>query len=365
MSRRDRAIAERITTWFRAHRRDLPWRPEGGAPRNPYHALVSEAMLQQTQVARVAERFGEFLERFPTVEALAQADEQSVLSAWSGLGYYRRARNLHGAAKMIVEEFGGVVPSAVDDLRRLPGVGRYTAGAIASIVYGRRAALVDANVVRVVLRLEGRELAPTNAEATALAWERATALVEAAADPGAFNEGLMELGALVCRPRAPRCTACPLARRCVARREGREESIPAPQPRVARKRVHHACVLIEDKSGRLLVEQRPDEGMWAGLWQAPTVEGEAVPDAEAVAAAIGLSDARGLEALANFTVATTHRLVEFHVWRAVSPPPRRGVRAGRRWATRSEVAALPLASPHRQVLLGEGLPEGAGPGGAS
>jgi A/G-specific adenine glycosylase len=368
VSRRDRAIARRLTEWFRTNMRDLPWRPADGAARNPYHALVSEAMLQQTQVSRVAERFGAFLERFPTIETLAAAEEQDVLAAWSGLGYYRRARHLHGAARMVVAEFGGRVPRTVEELRRLPGVGRYTAGAIASIVFGEREALVDANVVRVVLRLEGKELAPTSAEATALAWARATALVAAAEDPGACNEGLMEMGALVCRPRAPRCPACPLARLCVARKEGREESIPAPSAKTLRKRIHHACVLIEDRSGRLLVERRPDDGLWAGLWQAPTVESDdAAPGAEAVEAHLegiaGLG-ARDLAPAGRFTIATTHRLVEFHVWRAA-----RGGRGRlgphRRWATRAQIAELPLASPHRQVLLGGALRRGAGPGGAS
>jgi len=360
VSRRDRTIARRLTGWFEAHRRDLPWRPAEGGDRDPYHALVSEAMLQQTQASRVAARFELFLERFPTVEALAAADEQAVLAEWSGLGYYRRARHLHRAAKVIVEEHAGAVPRDVQTLRSLPGVGRYTAGAVASIVFGESAPLVDANVVRVVLRLEGRALAPTSAEAQALAWERASALVDAAADPGAFNEGLMELGALVCTPRAPQCPVCPLARQCAARREGREASIPAPSPKKRRKRVHHACVIVEDERGRVLVERRPAEGLWAGLWQAPTIESEAPPDAEATLAALGErlgrpGIARTLGSDGSFTVATTHRLVEFHLWRASGPIAPGGVprRRGRRWATRAEIARLPLASPHRRVLLGE------------
>ena len=360
MSRRDRTIARQLTKWFLAHRRDLPWRPNGDAARDPYHALVSEAMLQQTQASRVAERFASFLERFPTIEALAAADEQAVLAEWSGLGYYRRARSLHRAARVVVEQHAARVPRDVDALRSLPGVGRYTAGAIASIVFGERAALVDANVVRVVLRLEGRELAPTTAEAQDLAWERAAALVEAADDPGAFNEGLMELGALVCRPRAPKCLVCPLARQCVARREGWEESIPLPSAKATRKRIHHACVVIEDDRGRVLVERRADDGLWAGLWQAPTVESETTQEAKAVRAALrervgATGSGWRLESDGSFTFATTHRLVEFRLWRAAGTIEAGRVprRRGRRWATRREIARLPLATPHRRVLLGE------------
>jgi len=188
--------------------------------RDPYFSLVSELMLQQTQVARVIEKFTEFVGRFPTVEALARADEGGVLAVWSGLGYYRRARHLHRAAREIVARFEGRVPTTVEELMTLPGVGRYTAGAVASMVFGRAEPLVDGNVARVLVRIEGRECSA--AEGVAWAWERAGELVRIAEapkgqsakrsllGPGVFNEGLMELGAVVCVPRGPRCGVCPV-----------------------------------------------------------------------------------------------------------------------------------------------------------
>src|SRR5690606_18318055 len=211
---RDRRIVRDLCRWFARAARDLPWR---ALPRDPYRALVSEFMLQQTQVSRVLEKFGPFLERFPSVEALAAADEGQIAAAWSGLGYYRRARHLQAAARAIVAEHGGRVPTKAATLENLPGIGRYTAGAISSIVFGEPVPVVDGNVTRVVLRIEGRDL-PQEAPATArFVWERAAALVEVAAGtkakgigPGFLNEALMELGATVCVPRSPRCLECPI-----------------------------------------------------------------------------------------------------------------------------------------------------------
>lgn len=207
---RDAAMARALEQWFAGAARSLPWRalgPDGW--RDPYAVLVSELMLQQTQVARVVERFGAFMRRFPTVAALAGADEADVIALWAGLGYYRRARHLHAAAKRIVHEHGGEVPRAAAALRALPGVGRYTAGAIASMAMGQRVPLVDGNVARVLMRLEAR--AGDVAQGQAWAWERAGELVSSSTSAGAFNEGLMELGATVCVPGRPRCEACPLA----------------------------------------------------------------------------------------------------------------------------------------------------------
>jgi A/G-specific adenine glycosylase len=351
-SRRDRHIATALTAWFRASMRGLPWRcvgPDGR--RDPYRSLVSEAMLQQTQVSRVAERFEGFIARFPSFEALAGAPEQEVLAAWSGLGYYRRARNLHRAAQAIVSDHGGVCPSDPVALCALPGVGRYTAGALASMVFGVRTALVDANVVRVLLRLEGKELPSGSAEAQRFAWGRAEGLVNSAADPGAFNEGLMELGALVCKPRTPECAACPLRTRCRAHRDGSAGRIPVAEATKARRRIHHAAALIHDARGRVLVEQRAPKGLWAGMWQAPTLERD---DRAATRKELGgWLGAGSLSRVAAFEHATTHRLVAFEVWGvgALTPADRRRLSRGRRWATRAELDALPLASAQRRALL--------------
>jgi len=206
-----RAAASAVAGWFANVARDLPWRRR----RSGYHALVSELMLQQTQVARVVEKFEPFVRRFPTVAALAAAREDEVLAMWQGLGYYRRARLLHAAAKAIVERHRGRVP--VRDhaaLLALPGVGRYTAGAIGSIVAGERVPIVDGNVTRVFQRLAARKGSASDRAVVDWAWEEARRYVAGARDPAAANEGLMELGATVCTPAAPRCDACPVSAMC-------------------------------------------------------------------------------------------------------------------------------------------------------
>lgn len=340
-SARDTRLVTSLTDWFRAAARPLPWRT---TPRDPYRSLVSEAMLQQTQVSRVLEKFEPFLKRFPTVVTLASAPDPDVLAAWSGLGYYRRARNLHAAAKAIVAEHDAHIPQSLDDLLSLPGVGRYTAGAIASIVFNQPAPIVDGNVRRVLLRIEGKDLDEKTADAWA--WHRAEELVTIATDPAAFNEGLMELGALICTPASPQCPHCPLRADCIARRKGLQSVIPRPKKRAATSEVHHAVVVVRDKASRLLLERRPDRGMWAGMWQAPTLEGDSIPDQSAVMRAAGV---RSMAFRESFMHQTTHRKVHFHVWEAVSSTKPTN---GRLWLDAAEVADLALANPHRRILLG-------------
>ncbi len=353
---RDRRIVRAVSRWFVGHARDLPWRTP---VRDPYTSLVSEFMLQQTQVARVLEKFGPFIDRFPTVRALAAADEQSVMAAWSGMGYYRRARNLQAAAREIVARFGGRIPAAADELLTLPGVGRYTAGAIASIVFDRPEPIVDGNVARVLMRVEGKELDPVRG--APWAWSRAAELVRAtgpgkvhgaAHGPGVFNEGLMELGAVVCTPRGARCGVCPLRVECRATREGTVERIPRAKERGSKKPLYCAAVVVEDSRGRVLVERRPDGGMWGGLWQAPTLEGARRATRSAVQEWIGLS---GLARVERFEHGTTHRRVEFEVWRGTG----RAGRASATFKTRVQVAGLPLSNAQRRVLLGVAARGGA------
>lgn len=343
--------AEAIGAWFGSHARDLPWRTR----RNGYHALVSELMLQQTQVSRVLEKFGPFVQRFPTVASLAAAPEDEVLAAWQGLGYYRRARLLHAAAKAVVERHSGRVP--VDDLealRALPGVGRYTAGAIASIVAGVRAGIVDGNVARVFQRLAGREGASSSREVADWAWREADRFVQGAADPGIANEGLMELGATICTPAAPRCLACPVADLCRARREDRTDQIPAPKPRVARRElVLIAARLRRGSDGAVLLEQRPRVGLWAGLWQPPSIESA---DGRGIAPQVagemlGLPATVALQALGEVPFQTTHRAVTFVVFAATVKG--RGAalaRDGRRWVVAEDVGELALSNAARRVL---------------
>ena len=331
-------ITRAIIGWFRASARDLPWRRR----RSGYAALVSEAMLQQTQVSRVVESFERFMRAFPTVERLADADEQQVLSLWQGLGYYRRAKNLHAAARMIRDEFGGVVPHEVAELRRLPGVGRYTAGAIASIVHGRAEPIVDGNVSRVLARLHGWRDESTSQEAVRRTWDAAAALVREADHPGAFNEGMMELGATVCTPAAPACGSCPAATWCEARRLGIQREIP-PAKAPARQRPWHHHVVVVKRGDMILLEQRPEHGMWAGMWQAPTVEAARLLHATEIVKSLRPRVSR-ISWLASFPHQTTHRRITFHVFAATTR-----VRAGQ-WREANNLADLPMSNPQRLIL---------------
>ncbi len=241
-----------LLAWYDAHRRDLPWRQDT----DPYRVWVSEIMLQQTRVAAVLEHYGRFMKRFPTVAALARAREQSVLAAWSGLGYYHRARRMHQAAKVIVRQHGGQFPSCAEGWLRLPGIGRYTAAAIASIAFGEAVAVVDGNVERVLARLDGAALP------AGLAWNRAQALLDCQR-PGDFNQAMMELGATICTPRAPKCLLCPLAPFC--RTQGEHVTVN----QVPRKRKQLSYALVE-KEGKVLLVQRPSGArLMAGMWELP------------------------------------------------------------------------------------------------
>jgi len=258
-----RRTRRRLLAWYDANARDLPWRRS----RDPYAIWVSEVMLQQTRVETVKERWHAFLRRFPDVRRLAAAREASVLKAWEGLGYYRRARYLHSAARAIVTRHAGEVPSDPEALRRLPGFGAYTSAAVASIAYGRRAAVVDGNVLRVLARFLGERRNVTRAPARRTVADAAETLVPSAR-PGDFNQALMELGATVCTPRSPRCPDCPLAPDCRARADGDADRLPRRPPR--RRTPHHdvAAGLVW-RRGRLLIGRRPADGLLGGLWEFP------------------------------------------------------------------------------------------------
>ncbi|MBL9149230.1 MAG: A/G-specific adenine glycosylase [Phycisphaerae bacterium] len=335
---RPREVAAAVEAWFARAGRTLPWREV----RTGYTALVSEFMLQQTQVSRVVPKFEEFMRRFPTVAALAAADEQAVLAAWQGLGYYRRARLLHAAAKAIVERFGGRVPETVDDLVTLPGVGRYTAGSIASIAFGQRVPIVDTNVARVLLRVAGREGASGDPAIVAWAWDEATRLVEAASDPARLNEGLMELGATVCPASTPACLLCPLAALCRARANGEVGPVRAKPTPTRRTRVYHHVVVVR-RGDELLLERRASTGLWASMWQAPTVEHDSLLDVDELAPRLALR-VTGLSRVREFEHQTSHRTVVFVVHEA-----RTRSRDGT-WAARAALAEYPLSNPMRRIL---------------
>src|SRR5215472_6185883 len=251
-----RKFQEMLLEWYDAHARNLPWRKS----RDPYRVWVSEIMLQQTRVAAVIEHYHEFLRRFPTVEKLAAARPASVLAAWSGLGYYRRARMLQAAAKTIARERGGRFPEAASEWRDLPGIGRYTAAAISSIAFGRPVAVVDGNVERVVERLEGKALPSKEI------WAAAESLLDRER-PGDFNQAMMELGATVCTPRAPACLTCPVVRWCEARGEIRAGHRPSRQ---RKQEIHYG---LERRNGSVFLSQRHENArLMARMWELPQIQ---------------------------------------------------------------------------------------------
>lgn len=238
--RRKKYTTRAIERWFARGQRRLPWRETY----DPYHVWVSEVMLQQTRMEVVLGYFERFITRFPNIKALASSTEDDVLAAWSGLGYYRRARMLHQGAIAVAER--GAMPETVEELLAVPGIGRYTAGAIASIAFQRRAPIVDGNVKRVLARLYGDEDDP---------WGRATELVEACDDPRMLNQGLMELGALICTPRNPSCDACPVRKECVAFATDRVDELPRPKEKPATRELRIPLYLVTDRDGRVLMRR--------------------------------------------------------------------------------------------------------------
>ena len=280
-----RRLAELLTPWFLAHQRDLEWR----RTRDPYAIWVSEVMLQQTRVETVRSYYRRFLERFPTVGALAAADEDAVLAAWSGLGYYRRARLLHAGARHVASALGGALPASSTALRSIPGIGRYTAGAIASIAFDQPAALVDGNVARVLSRLRAVEEPKEQGADAPGHWALAEAIV-AAGSPRVLAQALMELGATVCTPQAPRCAGCPARGLCEAAARGLQEAIPAAKKK-AKAATHELWALAVVAGGRgaerVLLERRPAGGLLGGLWCLPLAprQGERAAPREVKAAA--------------------------------------------------------------------------------
>jgi A/G-specific adenine glycosylase len=317
-----------LLAWYRRHRRDLPWR----ASRDPYRVWVSEIMLQQTQVERVKEFFTRFLERFPDVAALARAPERDVLKHWEGLGYYRRARQLHAAAKQIVAEHGGEFPRTAAELRGLPGIGRYTAGAIASIAFGEPEPIVEANSRRVIARLVGHAQ-PVGGSADEPLWQIAATLVPRR-DPGLFNQALMDLGAMVCTVTRPLCDRCPLAATCVARATGRVEQIPLLPKQRAAKQVRETALVLACGE-RVVVERRGPGDWWEGLWDFPR-------------AAAGDRRRSGDRPLGTVSYTVTHHRVTCRVVaRRPARPP--ATTPTRRLVSVAALSRLAMTAPGRRI----------------
>lgn len=341
-----------LLDWYQAHRRPLPWR---NLQNDGYAVWISEVMLQQTTVAAATGYFERWMQRFPTVEALAETPIDEVLRYWSGLGYYGRARNIKRAADAIVSRWGGRLPECVDDLRRLPGIGRYTAGAISSIAYGRDAPVVDVNVARVLARVYGLAVDVKSASAQSLLWR----LAEEALPAGRardFNQGLMELGALICTPRRPNCARCPVTAQCAAIASGDPERFPAPpKPKTWRVAQHTAVALV--RHGDLLLVKRPPGSIWAGLWEMPRVivePGELQEDSARRAGVhtVGLNIRLGTEfgVLKHVVMDTKITLTGFRATAVTGASPAALSVADFAWVDPCEIASFALSSPQKRLV---------------
>jgi A/G-specific adenine glycosylase len=343
-----------LVAWIRAHRRDFPWRRR----RDPYAVWISEVMLQQTQAATVVPYFERWMDRFPDVSALAAAPLDDVLKAWEGLGYYARARSLHRAAQRIVAEHGGRIPAHRDALLALPGVGPYTAGAILSLAFGQAEPIVDGNVRRVLCRVYHIPEDPAETATVRILWGLAESLVGAVGTgaAGDMNEALMELGAVLCTPREPRCTECPLGRLCLAYAQGTQEALPATRKKPAAPLLHGRAAVICDASGRYLIVRRPDEGLLGGLWGFPNalLAGAQPPDEQFRQA---MSEQLGIEVEVGATVARVkHAYTHFRlaldvvVCDLVAGAPQPIAYSDVRWLAIEEIAQVAIAATDHKIL---------------
>lgn len=262
----EQQIAAAITAWFKKHQRDLPWRKT----RDPYAIWISEVMLQQTQVKTALPYYLRFLSELPTVSHLAKASEESVLKLWAGLGYYSRAKNLRRGAQYLIEHFGGEFPKTRDELLQVPGIGPYTAGALLSIAFRLREPLVDGNVERVLSRYFAFQEPLPSSKAQQFFWKKAREWVEASSQPHAFNQGLMEIGSLICTRYSPGCPQCPLKTNCSAHALGIAETLPVKKTKAPMVNTH-LVKLVFTQQGRLWLHQNPKAQWWSGLWDFPDI----------------------------------------------------------------------------------------------
>jgi A/G-specific adenine glycosylase len=343
-------LRRRLLAWYRRHARALPWRESP----SPYRVLVSEIMLQQTRVAAVIPYYERFLLRFPTVRDLAGAPVEEVLALWSGLGYYGRARRLHQAAQLIVARYGGEFPRGPQAVRELPGVGRYTAGALLSIAFQEPEPAVDGNVSRVLARVRGIRGDPRSTRVSRRLWRAAEELLDPR-HPGDFNQALMELGATVCTPAQPDCDTCPLPPDCLAQAAGRQESLPTRTRRTPATAVELAAVVLR-RGGRFLLVQRQQSGQLSGLWEFPGVQQDGVTAAR-LARALQRQHRLVVEVgepLGEVRHGILDRRIRLAVYRGrlLEAPSRTAGRGGWRWVEgpAARDGGLALAASARKVL---------------
>lgn len=333
-----------LLAWFDAHGRDLPWRQD--VPRDPYKVWVSEIMLQQTKVEAVRPYYDSWMERFPDIPALAAASQDEVLRQWQGLGYYSRARNLHEAVREVAVSYGGKVPDKKEDILALKGVGEYTAGAIMSIAYGKPEVAVDGNVLRVFARLyniDGNVLSsPVKKEIAALAQAQIPA-----GRAGAFNEALMDFGAMVCIPKSPRCGECPLASLCLARKAGREKELPV---RIVKKKApteQVAVVVVADK-GRWLIHRRPPQGLLASMWEFPSGTDGLAGVLKALAD-IGIAVEADDQPIGTLKHVFSHKIWQMTIYEGRLLGGDLGEKEDWQWLPQREFASVPWAGPHGRI----------------
>lgn len=347
MYKPDPGFSRKLTEWHRLHgRHDLPWQ----RTRDPYRIWVSEIMLQQTQVGAVVGYFQRFLDRFPDLQSLAQASEDDVLRLWSGLGYYARARNLHKAARLIVENHGGTFPQDLQAIAALPGIGRSTAAAIAAFSFGESGAILDGNVKRVLARRFGIDGFPGVAVVEKRLWNLATELLPSAASRipiEIYTQALMDLGATVCTRGKPACGNCPLSSDCVARATGRIPELPTPRPKKVTP-VRQATWLILRHRKRVLLERRPSSGLWGGLWVFPEYVGKRIAHHCRAEYACKLA---GHHALPGFSHGFTHFRLDIRpVVCEVVAREAMAESPGRIWLSVSEAIDSAVPVPVRKVL---------------
>jgi A/G-specific adenine glycosylase len=345
----DRArLRRRLLGWFDRHARDLPWRRS----RDPYPIWVSEVMLQQTTVTAVVPYFERFLARFPTLPDLAAASQADVLRLWEGLGYYRRARDLHRSAQLIAERHGGEWPRDEAAVRALPGLGRYTANAVLSQAFDVKLPILEANSARLLCRLAAVADDPKSPAALKGLWRLAESLLPSSR-VGDFNQALMELGALVCTPNEPRCGECPLAALCQAKALGLTETIPAKTPRPKIEVVRETAVVLWRK-GAVFLAQRPPTGRWAEMWEFPRIGIQADQSPETAAA--GLMRDLGFEVDIDHELTTIrHGVTRFRITlvclegRHRAGTFRAGVYPRGEWVVPERLIDYPVSSPQRQL----------------
>ncbi len=340
-------IAKRVLRYYRHQKRDLPWRKRGDA----YGVWISEIMLQQTRVAAAIPYYERWLRSFPTIEALAEADLDEVLAHWSGLGYYSRARNIHSCAKEVQSSYGGLMPKTAKELRALPGIGRYTAGAVSSIAYQQHEALVDGNVARVISRVFALTENIKSTAGIKEQWRICEAIVPKSA-PGDFNQGLMEIGALLCKPKNPECDACPLATHCRAHKEGRTLELPVVSKR---KKAEDKPLLTQDacfveRSGKLLLAHRKPEGLFGGLWELPSANARSELTSLTGLELAFADDAASLE----HKQVLSHRRLRIRVWRAQASGRTRLAKNSPylrlSWLRPAEIPSIGISTATRSIL---------------